>query len=303
MTGTGGGIYVAADIGGTTTRLAAFGPDHAVGDTLPELTKRPSDDLGPNPTHALQSWLQDAVPPGATLAGAVIGLPTMFDANTRRVQSSPNIPELVGQDVAEDLSGRLDIPVIVDRDTVILTTGEWVAGSAQGFRHVLGIFIGTGIGGAMLIDGVPYRGASGAGVEIGHMAVRMDGAPCVCGNTDCLEAYASGHVLAGAADRAGIAIEDVFTSPAVSDTIDIYVETIGYALASTCNLLDPEILLIGGGVGMRQTFPFDRIVAVLRQHLRRPSPYASLEIRRTALGSAAIVPSAQYLLLKSGKVS
>ena len=294
-------ICVAADVGGTTTRIVVFDARLDSNRKLSEVIKVSSDNLRHDPVESLGQLVRGAVPKGARLAGVVIGLPSMFDAETRVVQSSPNIPALEGHDLGTQLASRLDAPVLVERETVLLTTGEWIAGAARGFDHVLGVFVGTGIGGAMLIGGRPYRGASGAGVEIGHVPVRSDGVRCICGNRDCLEAYASGHVLASAAEQAGIPVDEVFTAKSTRETINLYVEAIGHAVAAACNLLDPELLLIGGGLGGRESFPFQRILTVVNDHLRKPSPRYSLQVRRSSLGSQAIVPAAHHLLATTGK--
>ncbi len=295
-------LCVAADVGGTTTRIAVFDAECRSSRRPPELIEAPSDDLREDPVESLARFVSGAMPNGARLIGVVVGLPSMFDAETRVVRSSPNIPALEGRDIGAQLTSRLGVSVLVERETVLLTTGEWIAGAARGFSHVLGVFVGTGIGGSMLIDGMPYRGASGAGIEIGHVPVRQDGLSCVCGNRDCLEAYASGHVLVNAAEQAGIPISEIFTAEKTRETTNLYLETIGCALASACNLLDPELLLIGGGLGSRESFPFERILAILNDHLRKPSPRYSLQVRRAELGSLAIVPAARHLLAKTGKV-
>ncbi len=289
-------VAVAADVGGTTMRMAAVGAGYMPGSPLPELHRCPSDELHEDPIEKLALRITTVVPPGKRLAAAVVGLPTMFDAQTRIVRSSPNIRQLEGLDVGAALRERLGVPVQADRETVLMATGEWLAGAARGHRAVLAVFIGTGVGGAMLFDGVPYRGASGAAVEIGHVPVGFDRAPCVCGNTDCLEAYASGHVLKDAAHAAGLPIERVFIDQQLEPVVTRYVQAIGYALAAVANTLDPDCLVIGGGLVSRAAFPMDRIIACAKDHLRAPNLRENLVIKPAMLGSKAIVPGAHHLL-------
>ena len=291
-----GEVAVAADVGGTSMRMAIVGAGYQPGSTLPELHRFPSDELHEDPIGKLAMRFAGMVPPGERLAAAIVGLPTMFDAQTRIVRSSPNIRQLEGLDVGAALTQRLDVPVLADRETVLMATGEWLAGAARGHRAVLGVFIGTGVGGAMLFDGVPYRGASGAAVEIGHLPVGFDGAPCVCGNSDCLEAYASGHVLKDAAHAAGLPIERVFLDERLEPAVARYVQAIGYALAVVANTLDPDCLIIGGGLVSRGSFPMDRIIACAKDHLRAPNLRENLVIKPAMLGSKAIVPGAHHLL-------
>ncbi|MEM1399917.1 MAG: ROK family protein [Pseudomonadota bacterium] len=289
-------IAVAADVGGTTIRMGVFDSAYKPGDAIAPLQRQSSQTLKTNPIEVLRTAVLSMVPADKRLAAAVIGLPTMFDASTRVVQSSPNIPELEGLDVAEALSEVLEIPVIVDRETVLMALGEWVIGVAKGHSAVLGVFIGTGIGGAMLFDGKPYRGASGAGVEIGHVPIGIEGKQCVCGNIDCLEAYASGHVLVDVAKECGRPIDAIFTEPALAPAIDRYVQALSYGLACAANILDPEILFIGGGLALRDKFPMRRVMDQTRDHLRAPSPRHHMILKPAMLGSQAIIPGARCLL-------
>ena len=293
---SGDEVAVAADVGGTTTRIGVVDATYVPGAPLPELTKLESRALRADPVGVLEDWIRAAVPSGKTLAAAAVGLPTMFDVDTRHVRSSPNIPELVGLDFAAEIAPRLGVPVVVDRDTVMMVTGEWVAGAARGRAAVLGVFIGTGVGGAMLFDGTPYRGSSGAAVEIGHVPIGLIGKPCICSNIDCLEAYASGHVLVELAASAGVPIDRVFDTPALAPEIGCYVKALSYALSSAANLLDPEILVIGGGLALRPRFPMARLIDETRGHLRAPSPRESLVIDSAQLGSQAIIPSTWHRL-------
>ncbi len=289
-------VAVAADVGGTTTRIGVIDATYVPGTPLPELAKLESRVLCADPVGVLQGWIRATVPPGKTLAAAAVGLPTMFDADTRRVRSSPNIPELEGRDFAAEMAPLLGVPVVVDRDTVMMATGEWVAGAARSQAAVLGVFIGTGVGGAMLFDGIPYRGASGAAVEIGHVPIAFMGKPCICSNIDCLEAYASGHVLVELAASANVPIDRVFDTPCLAPEIDGYIKALSYALSSAANLLDPEVLVIGGGLALRPHFPMARLIDETRGHLRAPSPREGLVIESAQLGSQAIIPGAWHLL-------
>ncbi|MEM0908269.1 MAG: ROK family protein [Pseudomonadota bacterium] len=286
---------VAIDVGGTTTRigLVTSSPNQSIASE--PMTRMPSAALGADPVEGLARAIRAAVPAGERLGGAVIGLPVSFDAQGVTAMSSPNIEGFEGRAVARELANQLGVPVAVDRDTVLLATGEWVAGAAQGARTVLGVFIGTGIGGAMLIDGAPYRGASGGAGEVGHLPIRNEGRPCVCGNVDCLEAYASGHVLDALAARLGISVSDIFTAPAARKGVDDYREALAHGLAAAVNMLDPHVLLIGGGLFGRAHFPRKALARGIKEHLRAPVPRDHVKIVEAQLGSEAALYAAPYL--------
>jgi len=296
-------VAVAVDIGGTTMRTGVFGSHYHPGDTIAELTKSPSAALEPDPVPVLVSMLRNAIPSGKRLGGAVLGLPVMFDRDTRIPVSSPNLPGFVGCPVGQRMSDTLGVPVLVDRDTVLMATGEWIAGAAVGSPALLAVYIGTGVGATMLFDGKPYRGTSGGAVEIGHIPIRNAGTCCICGNTDCLEAYASGHVLNAVARDAAIPVERIFTSPETARAVADYADALGQALACAVNMFDPDTLLIGGGLARRPGFPLERVVTTARAHMRAPAPRNFVRIVPAAFGSRAIIPGAYHLLSNHRKAS
>ena len=290
-----GEALVAIDVGGTTTRTGAL-----LGDAPPgAMARSASRALGSDPVASLAALVRGAVPEGARLAGAVVGLPVSFDAECRVALSSPNLPGFEGRAIGEELAAALGAPVVVERDTVLLATGEWAAGAARGAPSLLGVFVGTGIGGCLLVEGRPYRGASGGSVEIGHVPVRDHGARCVCGNLDCLEAYASGHALEAAARDAGVPVAEVFARPAARAGVERYLLALAHGLAAAVNLLDPHVLLIGGGLHGRPGFPREALAARVREHLRAPVPRDHVRIVAAALGSEAALHAAPTLFARA----
>ena len=119
-----------------------------------------------------------------------IGAPGAVDPETGIVHEAPN---LNWKDVAlgERLRKRLDLPVMVDNDVNIGVMGEYAYGAGRGTRHMVGIFVGTGIGGGLIIDGAPHYGGRGAAGEIGHIVVKPHGRRCGCGREGCVEAVLS----------------------------------------------------------------------------------------------------------------
>jgi allose kinase len=234
---------------------------------------------------------------GRPVEHVILGLPTSFDTRMELVLSSPNIPSIEGRRIGVELSAALGCPVAAERDIVLLGVGEWAAGAGAHAGTMLGVFMGTGVGGCFLVDGAPYRGASGGVVEIGHIPIRAEGRVCVCGNVDCLEAYACGHVLNALAAEAGVAVGEIFVRrpAAVAPRLDDFVRDFGYALAAAVNLMDPQRLVIGGGIPATPSFPRDTLARTVRAHLRRPVPAEALEIAFATLGSEAALHGAAAL--------
>lgn len=288
-------ITAVIDVGGTHVRVGALGGGHP----LPGLLRRSTDLLrADDPVAALARMVAEvAERHGRPVAHVVLGLPTTFDARMELVRSSPNIPQIEGLRLSVALSHRLGCPVTAERDIVLLGLGEWAAGAGARAATMLGVFMGTGVGGCFLIDGAPYRGASGGVVEVGHIPIRADGRVCVCGNTDCLEAYACGNVLAALAAEAAVPVGEIFAHrpPGIASRLDDFVRDFAYALATAVNLMDPVRLVIGGGIPSAPSFPRDALAATVRAHLRRPAPAESVEIAFATLGGEAALYGAASL--------
>ena len=206
-----------------------------------------------------------------TVRAVGIGLPSLMERATG-VARWTNHLDLAGVAVGDLLAERLGLPVTVDNDANVALLAEHRAGAAKGAAHAVMLTVGTGIGGAMVIDGRLVRGARGAAGEWGHVVVDLDGPPCPgnCPNRGCLEAVASGTALAVEGERAAATGRDSALARAERDGVPItgalvtelahdgdaaaigavaaVGRRLGIGLASIANALDPEVLVIGGGV-------------------------------------------------------
>lgn len=292
---------VVADLGGTHLRLGHVldtGPaeDSWVRSTDAVRTSSPVETLS---ASVREYAARAAIAP----TGLVMGVPVSLDDDFDRVLSSPNISALEGVSLATALERALGLPVLLERDIALLLQGEWVAGAGRDAASLLGVFIGTGVGGAFLLNGIPYRGASRGALEIGHIPIRDEGRRCVCGNVDCLEAYASGHHLRELQAAHGVPYEALFMAdrpPALVEARDRMVRDLACAVATAVNLLDPERVVVGGGIPSMNGFPRRRFEAVVRDHLRRPRPAERLDLAWSALGSRAALYGAQRVLALRG---
>ncbi len=197
-----------------------------------------------------------------------IGVAGLVDVDTRTLRWMPHRP---GTDLAlgADVEGRLGLPVVVDNDANLAALAEATRGAGVGYRMVLGVTVGTGIGGGLVIDGVIERGRAHLG-EVGHMTVDPSGPQCSCGRRGCWEALASGTALDRAARFIAIAepngplgleaaqgeVSGASLVAAATDGYGAAVEALesvaaafGRGLGSLVSLLDPDIIVVGGGVG------------------------------------------------------
>jgi allose kinase len=284
--------YIVVDIGGTNLRfgrVAASGQGEALS-TISAKT------LASDPVQVLARLignLSAALP--FRPAGIIIGVPGPLDAARRMIIDAPNIPSLHGLPLADRLAQACGVPVWLEHDGALLLLGEQAAGSAAGADLVLGVFFGTGIGAAFLNGGRPQKGGDFA-MQLGHIPVRGEGRSCACGGTDCIEAYASGLVLARLAQEHGIAIDRLFTdrgtSPDLDAALTAFVEDQALALATGMTLFDPGVVVIGGGVIDMADFPLEQLYAAARRRLSPMFDPASKRLVRAELGWRAVLQGA-----------
>ncbi len=252
------------------------------------------------------------------LIGVGIGSPGVVDPETGAVTSAKNLPGWGGRyELAAVLEERLGTRVRVGNDVQVATDAEFKLGAGKPYKSVLGVFWGTGVGGGLILNGRPWLGRGGAG-EIGHMVVEVGGARCTCGRKGCMEAYAGRAAMEA---RARKRVEkgqktDLFTlmkehnrtrltsaiwwhalerkDKVATSLIDDAIDKLGAGVASACNLLDVEAVVIGGGLGVRFGQPYaDRIKKAMMPHLfadQRPPEVlvAALGDLGGALGAALL---------------
>ncbi len=206
------------------------------------------------------------------VAGVGVGVPGAVDVTRGRVQADiPNVPELEGLALGPLLRRRFGLPVYIDNDVNALTLGEWYFGRARGVRNFAVLAAGTGVGGGIVIDGKLVRGRQGYGGEAGHMTVKLDGRPCFCGSVGCIKAYASGPDIAAqardrlqtsqpsrlldlcAGDPSRLTAQEVFAAaragdPTALEVVEMAARALGAGVANLVNLLNPEMIVLGGGV-------------------------------------------------------
>ncbi len=213
------------------------------------------------------------------LDGVGVGTPGVVIDGT--VGGASNVPGFLERFALADLlRQRVDRPIRVMNDVTAAAVAEHRLGAGGESDHLLAVFVGTGVGGGLVLDGRPYLGASGGSGEFGHMVVRQGGAVCPCGRRGCVEAYAGRRAMTLAAERAradgwptilfdvqkelgrsrtssGVFREALARGDElVADLLDAAVEALGAGIASAVNLLDVDRVVLGGGLADRLGEPF-----------------------------------------------
>jgi glucokinase len=260
---------IGVDMGGTKLLAGAVDPGLGVHHRA-QRTVAGLDQL------ALLDMAVDAVQEARDSAGAEVGavgfgIPCLIDQRTGTAVVAVNLP-LANIPFADVMAERLGLPVFVDNDGNVAALAEHRGGAARGASEAVVLTIGTGIGGGLILRGEPYRGAIGAGAELGHTVIDMDGPRCQgnCPNRGCVEALASGTALAREALRiakerpesglcrahndgrelVGPLITELAHDgdTAAIEVIELIGSRLGVAIASFVNIFNPEVVVIGGGV-------------------------------------------------------
>lgn len=252
------GRVIGIDIGGTGLKVALL---RLAPEPLIEAGVVLSDHAHEDPERAMDR-LAEAVRglcPEGIPATIGVGCAGLVDPATGTVHASPNLPAWKRVALGPGLAARLGRRIHLHNDAQGFLAAEWRLGAARGATDALFVTLGSGVGGGLVMNGAPYRGATGLGAEIGHMSIRCDGPDCPCGNRGCLELYVGRHAIERAAAASGLAAEGCATPVEVAAwaargeprAVALLAEAgrcLGLALAGAANLCEPQVIVIGGGV-------------------------------------------------------
>lgn len=207
------------------------------------------------------------------LLGIGLGLPGPVDVERGIVHFFPNIPGWREVNLKNILEQRLRLPVFVDNDANLMSLAEHKRGAAKGFRNAICLTLGTGVGGGIIIADHIYRGSSFAAGEIGHIPINEKGPRCNCGGTACLETYIGNKRIKDEAKRLfkrNISLEELSRMAKQKNrkAMKIWSEVgghLGIALVGVVNLLNPDAVIIGGGVANAGKILFDKVRQTIRK--------------------------------------
>jgi len=312
-------FVLAFDLGGTHLRAAIIDQDGTIHFSVKHQTPRTTvpDEIVSALVIAAREC-ECGVSPGQSISGISIAVAASIDARAGSVGKAPNLSSLNGFRLAAALTGELGLPAILENDANAAAVGEMWRGAARGHRTIVCVTLGTGVGGGIVVDGKLWHGVNGSAAEIGHMSIDpFGGVACGCGSQGCLEVYASATAIVRMAREAilrfpesvlqnvdGLTSEDVYRAGAQGDELarDVFRRMgvyLGIGLANLINLLDPETIVIGGGVANG----WNLFENEMRQQVAErafPLPAARAKIVRAECGDDAGLLGAARLGFESG---
>ena len=213
-----------------------------------------------------------------------------------------SLPNYIGAPIKAELEKTFGLPVTVANDANCMTLGEVWVGGAQGYTDVIGVTLGTGVGGGILTGGRLLEGARGLGGELGHYRTHaLDGVDCTCGAKGCWERYAATTALVRAAQEENPAWKDgraIFAAAEAGDKtvlalLDAWTDEIAQGLAGMVHIFNPQLILIGGGVSAQQKLLIEPIAEKVKASVM-PAFAEGLEIRAAQLHNDAGMVGAVY---------
>ncbi len=258
-------VVIGVDLGGTNLRTALLSAD---GDIL---------DKRKEPTHAADGWKkvvarlvdninqqrETAEQRGLHVMAVGVGAPGIIQMDKGVVVKSPNFPDWNNLPLRDELEKALRIPVVIENDANAAALGEQWRGAACGIESMILLTLGTGVGGGIVLNNKIWQGADGMAGEVGHMTLIPDGRPCGCGNTGCLEMYASARGIVQsyreasgmteATQASEVTSEMVYRAARNGDPVALRVmkdmgRLLGIGIANLINIFNPQMIVLGGGV-------------------------------------------------------
>jgi glucokinase len=298
------GETIGVDLGGTKMLVGVLGGTDVRYESREASTGQTEDEL----VELLVREVSEAreARPDASAVG--LGIPATIDHDNGIAIAAVNLP-LTDVPIRDLVSERVGLPVFVDNDGNVAALAEFLYGAAQGKPNTVMLTVGTGIGGGLILDGEVYRGATGAGAELGHTVIQADGPPCQgnCPNHGCVEALASGTALG----REGLAVAESSPDSVLGELLaagekvdgtavtkaalagdetaigvfDLIGSRLGVACSSFANIFQPDVIVVGGGV----IAAGDLLLAPARREVRERAlnPMNTTPILEATLGNDA----------------
>ncbi|OON98615.1 MAG: glucokinase [Epulopiscium sp. Nele67-Bin004] len=294
-------MKIGVDLGGTTIKVGLVDDNYAIVQTAVGDTKRgrPAEEIIKDMADlCLEVMNKQGIDSVETIG---IGCPGMASGGI--IKRSSNL-DFYDVDVRVLMNKYIDAQIFVENDANVAALGEVAAGAAKGKTNAVMVTLGTGVGGGIIANGKIFSGAFGGAGEIGHQIIKFDnGIDCGCGRTGCWEQYASATALIRQAEEAlnkkNITAKDVFElaengNTLAKDVLENYLQFVSMGITNMINILEPEIIIIGGGISAQKEVITEPIKKYVQQQM-----YGGLqlqtEIKTAELGNDAGIIGAALL--------
>ena len=307
-------LILGADVGATNTKTVLVDEQGEIFATMnrPTLARKGRDAMIERLILTLKDTVKKAGANMKDVAGVGIGFAGPLDPEKGIVFNPPNLPEWFNVPLRDILTQKLNVPVSLDNDANLVALGEYWKGAGRGAKSLVCLTLGTGVGGGIVLDGKILHGAGGIAGELGHVTVVRNGRRCGCGNRGCLEVYASSRGLVSRMQELlnrkktvkydKLTPEDIGKQALSGDKLarkairDTGV-TLGVAIASLVNILNPDVVVVGGGISKIG----DLLLNPIREEVAKrafPKAVEGLKIVKAELGdNAGAIGAARSLML------
>lgn len=271
---------IGIDIGGTNFRMG-FVDENGEIDNFIKKSSRIFDDG--NVVEILCAEIQSYINEfgkGKNILAAALGIPSIVSKDKRTILSTPNLKGFDNVQVGDTLSKRLGFKVFLDRDVNYLLQNDISKLGLDTSKTILGFYVGTGFGNSIYLNGSFYYGKNGAAGELGHIPLYHVKDECTCSNIGCAEVRCSGKRLEYLVDKyfPDTIIRNIFKEHGDSPVIVEYVKDLALPIATEINILDPDHIVLAGGVLYMVGFPKNILVEEIHKMTRKPYPEKNLDI-------------------------
>ncbi len=238
--------------------------------------------------------IQELLPEKNLVQGIGLGVPGPIDLKNQQVLNPPNLAALKNSHLSREVENKFKIKTVLDNDTSCFSLAESVLGAGKGKKVVIGVTLGTGVGGGIVINNKIFQGSNDSAGEIGHMIIEKGGRQCSCGNKGCLESYLSASGIFKTAKEQELKVKNSkqvweLAKKGNKKAIKVYNltgEYLGIGLANLVNVINPDIIIIGGGISEVGEFLFESARAIMSKNILSPLAKHT-EVVKSQLGDDA----------------
>ncbi|MBR3179476.1 MAG: allose kinase [Clostridia bacterium] len=273
-------VLLCMDIGGTNCRMGLCDRDYALCEKKIVSTEQLIEQGFATELVALIRSFLSQYQKMYTVRGISLGFPATIDREKRIVLQAPAIPGVDGFAACDLLEKEFELPVFLEKDVIHLMRYDLNDLRLPLEGLLIGIYFGTGIGNAIFWNGKPYAGRNGVAGELGHIPQMNNLRSCSCGNIGCLEPFGGGKRLTELCQTefADTPVKTVYREHLFAKSVQQQIDAMAIAVATEVNILDPDCVVLGGGLLQMEGFPVEQLETRIRSYVRKPYPERNLRL-------------------------